>query len=110
VRFGPSLKDGKQLAGFDGPYRSVSELLASRFGPTAGFAGSLVGGFVALTIFSWFGAEAVRKLIGPSVTTLFDAPVVQYAAAHRIAGLTSVMKVLTTVNRFTPIRRLTGGG
>lgn len=91
------MKDGKRLARFDGHYRSVSEFLASRFGPIAGFAGSLVGGFIALTILTWFGAEAVRKLIGPSVTTLFDAPVVQYVAAHRVACLTSVMKASSTI-------------
>jgi membrane-associated phospholipid phosphatase len=96
LRLDRSMNDDKRLARFGGSYRAASELLAFRFGPTAGLAGSLVGRFVALTILTWFGAEAVRKLIGPSVTTLFDAPVVQYAAGHRNAGLTSVMKAVTT--------------
>jgi undecaprenyl-diphosphatase len=96
LRLDRSVKDGKRLARFDCPYRAASELFASRFGPKVGFAGSLVGGLVALTILTWFGAEAVRKLIGPSATALFDAPIVQYVAAHRIADLTSVMKAVTT--------------
>lgn len=91
------MSDGKRLASFDGPYRAGSELLASRFGLKTGLALSLVGGFAALTIFTWLGAELLRKLIGPWVTALFDAPVLQYAAAHRVAGLTSVMKAMTTV-------------
>ena len=111
VRFDRGVKDGKRLARFDGPYRAASELLSSRFGLTVGFAGSLVGGFAALTILTWFGAEAVRKLIGPSVTTLFDAPVVQYVAAHRIAGLTGVMRAVTTAGNdlYLWIALLTGG-
>jgi undecaprenyl-diphosphatase len=52
----------------------------------------LVGGFAALAIF----ACLLRKLIGPQVTARFDAPIIQYAAAHRVAGLTIVMKALTT--------------
>ena len=68
----------------------------SRFKAKTGFVLSLVGEFVALTFLTWFGAEAVRKLVGQSVTTLFDAAVVQYVAAHRIASLTKVMKAVTT--------------
>ena len=86
--------DSKRLAS---RYRATTELLASRFGPTTGFALSLVCGFASLTIFTSLSAKLLRKLIGPFVTVLFDAPAVQYAAAHRVAGLTSVMKAVTTV-------------
>lgn len=82
---------------FRDPFRAGSELLVSRFGSKTGLALSLVGGFAALTIFTWLGAELFRKLIGPLVTASFDAPIVQYAAAHRFAGLTIVMKAMTTV-------------
>jgi membrane-associated phospholipid phosphatase len=68
----------------------------SRLVPKTGLVLSLVGGFAALTIFTWLGADLLRKLIGPLVTASFDAPLVQCAAAHRFAGLTSVMKALTT--------------
>jgi len=89
--------DGKRLASFDSPYRVGSGLLASRFGPKTRSALSLVGGFAVLTIFTWLGGELLRKLIEPLETALFDAPVVQYTAAHRVAGLTRVMKAMTTV-------------
>jgi len=36
------------------------------------------------------------KLISAPVTARFDAPIVEYAAAHRVAGLTNVMKTVTT--------------
>jgi len=72
--FDPSVKDGKQLAGFDGPYRSVRRFIPSRFGPTTDFALSLVGGFAALTISTWLGAELFGKLIGFRLTALFDGP------------------------------------
>ena len=89
----------------------MSELLASRFGPKTGFALSIVGGVAALTIFTSIGAELFRKLIGPSVTALFDAPIVQYAAAHRVACLTNVMQAITTVGNdlYLGIAVLIGG-
>ena len=68
---------------------------------------SLVGEFVALTISAWL----LRKLIGPLVTARFDAPIIEYAAAHRVAGLTSVMKALTTAGNplYLSITVLIGG-
>jgi hypothetical protein len=67
--------DGKRLAIFDGSYRAGSKLLASRFGPKTGLALSLGGGFVALTIFTWLGAELLRTSVGPLVMALSDSPV-----------------------------------
>lgn len=66
-------------------------------GSETGLALALVVGFAAVTILASLGAEIVRKLIGPVVTASFDAPIVQYAAAHRVAWLTSVMKAMTTM-------------
>jgi membrane-associated phospholipid phosphatase len=97
VRFDCGVQDGKRLASFGGPYRATAELLASRFGPKTGLALSLAGGFATMTIFTSLGAELLRKLIGPLITASFDVPAVRYAAAHRVAGLTSVMKAMTTV-------------
>jgi undecaprenyl-diphosphatase len=79
----------------------------SRLGTKAGLVLSLVGGFAALTIF----ACLLRKLIGPLVTARFDAPIIEYAAAHRVAGLTSVMKALTTAGNplYLSITLLIGG-
>jgi len=50
-------------------------------------------------------------LIGPLVTARFDAPIIEYAAAHRVAGLTSVMKALTTAGNplYLSITVLIGG-
>jgi undecaprenyl-diphosphatase len=96
-RFDRGVKDRKLLVGFDRRYRAVSELVASRIGPAAGFAIPLVGGFAMFAISAWLGADLVRKLAGPAVTSLFDAPLVEFAATHRVAGLTSVMKGLTTI-------------
>jgi membrane-associated phospholipid phosphatase len=78
-------------------YRAATRLLACRFGPTTAFALTFLGGFAALTILTSITAELSRKLIGNTVTTLFDAPIVQYVAAQRIAGLTIGMKATTTV-------------
>ena len=61
----------------------------SRFTPKANW---LVGGFAALTI----SACILRKLISALVTARFDAPIIEYVAAHRVAGLTNVMKTVTT--------------
>lgn len=96
VRFDRGVKDGKRLERVDAGYRAFSAFLAARFGPVAGFAMSLVGGFAALTVSASLGADLLRKLVGPSVTSLFDAPLVQFAATHRFAGLTSAMKGMTT--------------
>ncbi len=74
-RFDYGMGDDKRLAIFDGSYRAGSKLLASRFGPKAGLALSLGGGFVALTIFTWLGAELLRTSVGPLVTALSDSPV-----------------------------------
>jgi len=57
----------------------------------------LLGGFAALSIFTSITAELSRMLIGNTVTTLCDAPIVQYVAAHRVADLTRAMKATTTV-------------
>src|SRR5271166_590122 len=78
-------------------YRATTGLLLSRFGPITGFVLTLLGGFAALAIFTSITTALFRKLIGNTVTTLFDAPIVQYVAAHRVAELTSVMKAITTV-------------
>ena len=45
------------------------------------------------------------------MTARFDAPIIQYAAAHRVAGLTSVMKALTTAGNplYLSITVLVGG-
>ena len=79
----------------------------SRFIAKTGLVLSLVGEFVALTISAWL----LRKLIGPLVTVRFDAPIIEYAAAHRVAGLTSVMKALTTAGNplYLSITVLIGG-
>jgi undecaprenyl-diphosphatase len=79
----------------------------SRFIPKTGLVLSLVGGFAAVTIL----ACLLRKLIGPLVTARFDTPIIQYAAAHRVAGLTSVMKALTTAGNplYLSITVLVGG-
>jgi membrane-associated phospholipid phosphatase len=70
---------------------------ASRFGPKAGLVLSLVGGFAALAVFTCLSAVLIRKLAGPLVTASFDAPVVQYAAAHRVRYLTGIMTAITAV-------------
>ncbi len=79
----------------------------SRFIPKIGLVLSLAGGFAALTI----SACLLRKLISASVTARFDAPIVEYAATHRVAGLTSVMKPLTTAGNplYLSITVLIGG-
>ncbi len=79
----------------------------SRLVSKTGLVLSLVGGFAALTIF----ACLLRKLIGPLVTARFDAPIIEYAAAHRVAGLTTVMKALTTAGNplYLSITVLIGG-
>ena len=45
------------------------------------------------------------------MTARFDAPIIEYAAAHRVAGLTSVMKALTTAGNplYLSITVLIGG-
>ncbi|MGA9721461.1 MAG: phosphatase PAP2 family protein [Candidatus Binatus sp.] len=45
------------------------------------------------------------------MTARFDAPIIEYAAAHRVAGLTSVMKALTTAGNplYLSITLLIGG-
>ncbi len=45
------------------------------------------------------------------MTARFDAPIIQYAAAHRVAGLTIVMKALTTAGNplYLSITVLIGG-
>ena len=45
------------------------------------------------------------------MTARFDAPIIEYAAAHRVAGLTSVMKALTTAGNplYLAITVLIGG-
>jgi undecaprenyl-diphosphatase len=63
----------------------------------AGLVLSLVGGFAALAVFTWLGAVLLQKLAGPSVTASFDAPIVQYAAAHRVRNLTSIVTAITAV-------------
>lgn len=88
---------GKQLASFGSSYRGASEFLACRFGPIVGFTVSILVGFTALATFTWLSAVLFRKLAGSAVTSLFDAPIVQYAAAHRFAGLTWIIKGITTL-------------
>ncbi len=45
------------------------------------------------------------------MTARFDAPIIEFAAAHRVAGLTSVMKALTTAGNplYLSITVLIGG-
>ena len=76
----------------------------SRFTPKPAW---LVGGFAALTI----SACLLGKLIGPMMTRRFDAPIIEYAAAHRGVDLTSVMKALTTAGNplYLSITVLIGG-
>lgn len=84
-----------------------ASFLCPRFIPKTGLVLSLVGGFAALTI----SACLLRTSIGPLVTARFDAPIIQFAAAHRVAGLTSVMKALTTAGNplYLSITVLVGG-
>ena len=90
------MTNGKQLS-VGGAYRAGSEFLASRFGPKAGLVLSLLVGFAALAVFTWFSAGLLRKLVGPSVTASFDAPIVQYVAARRVRYLTSIGTAITAV-------------
>jgi membrane-associated phospholipid phosphatase len=85
----------KHLACSGRSYRALSQRLASRFGPATTFALSLACGFVALTVLTWLGAELVQKLLGALVSGWIDKPVVQYAAAHRVAPITGVMRAIT---------------
>ena len=91
------MTNGKQLTSVGCAYRAGSEYLASRFGPKTGLVLSLVGGFAALAVFTWLSAVLLRKLVGPSVTVSFDAPIVQYAAVHRVRYLTSIVTAITAV-------------
>jgi hypothetical protein len=65
----------------------------SRFISKTGLVLSLVGGFAALTILGCL----LGNLIGTLLTARFDAPIVQYVAAHRVAELTRAMKGTTTI-------------
>ncbi len=91
------MTNGKQLTSVGCAYRAGNEFLASLFGPKTGLVLSLVGGFAALAVFTWFSAVLLRKLVGPSVTASFDAPIVQYAAARRVRYLTSIVTAITAV-------------
>jgi undecaprenyl-diphosphatase len=53
----------------------------------------------------------LRKLISAPVTARFDTPIIEYTAAHRVAGLTSVMKPLTAAGNplYLSITVLIGG-
>jgi undecaprenyl-diphosphatase len=56
---------------------------------------SLAARFAALALVTWLAAELLQKLIGPAITTSFDAPVVQYLSAHRLDSMTAAMKALS---------------
>ena len=91
------MTNSKQLTSVARACRAGSEFFASRFGPKTGLVLSLVGGFAALTVFTWLCAVLLRQMVGPLVTASFDTPILQYAAAHRVRYLTSIVAVITTV-------------
>lgn len=55
----------------------------------------LVAGFASLTLFTWLGAVLVRFLGGSWIIASLDTRVVEYAAAHRLSPVTSLMKGAT---------------
>lgn len=76
----------------EGWLRRVLTFLLRRFDPVGAYGLSFTTALVALFLGVWFFGSIIEDLVAYNGTALFDVPVAEFVAAHRVAWLTFLMK------------------
>lgn len=78
-------------------YRRQIEFLVQRFQPGGAFGLSFTVGLAVLALSVWVFGGVLEDVLSHEEIALFDAPIVNYIAAHRLDWLTKAMEVTTYV-------------
>ncbi len=80
--------------GFMRRYRSLLKALARRLNPQAALALVIIGGLSVLLFCVWI-FRLLEQVIAQEETALFDAPVLNFVATHRVPWLARTMELVT---------------